>query len=248
MTSRYSIFVLWIAVVYAAPAMADRFPLPDRFSVAYSLSQGGVDLARLERKGYRVADERYVIESVAKPVGIAAWILRATSEERSEWRLVAGRVVPLKYFYRESGRDRNREMELIYDWEKRIAVDRKSGKRWQLPSDAQDQTSIQFAIMEALRRGEKEFHFSLLDGERIRFHRYRVMGKEILDTELGRVEVIEVKEIREPGKRHSVFWCAPRYAYLPMRVEQRKRGSIPLVTVIEELKGFPRQEVAWALR
>ncbi len=240
----YRYFLLLVILFSSVTAATEQTTLPERFNVVYSLSQGGITLARLEREGYRAPDGSYIVESVAKPVGLAAWILRATSEERSQWRLEEGRVVPLKYFYQESGGGRDHGVDLVYDWQKKVAVDRKNHKRWELPDDAQDQTSIQFAIMEALRQGRKRFHFSLLDGKRIKPHHYKVVGKKRLDTALGELEVIEVKEIREPGRRYSVFWCAPRFAFLPMRVEQRKKGSIPLVTVIEELKGFPRQELA----
>ncbi len=224
-------------------ATADQTQLPERFRAVYSLSQGGVTLARLEREGHRAEDGSYVIESEARPVGLAAWILRATSRERSQWRLEGDRVVPLRYFYEETG-GREKSMDLFFDWEKGIAIDHRSHRRWELPEDAQDQTSIQFAIMAALRQGKERFHFSLLDGKRIKSHHYRVLARKRLDTALGRLEVVEVKEIRPPGRRHSIFWCSPRHAYLPMRIEQRKRGTIPLITVIEELKGFPRQELA----
>ncbi len=242
--TRFPLFLLLIALLNAITSNADEIALPDRFSVVYSLSQAGITLARLEREGFRAEDGSYVIKSVARPVGLAAWILKASSEERSQWRLEKGRVIPIRYFYQESGEGRDYGIDLLYDWEQGVAIDRKNHKRWELPTDAQDQTSIQFAIMEALRQGKTQFRFSLLDGKRIKPHHYKVMGRKKLDTALGVLEVVEVKEVREPGRRHSVFWCAPRFAYLPMRIEQRKKGSIPLVTVLEELKGFPRQELA----
>ena len=233
-------YVLLLVLFFsAAIAVSDDIPsLPRQFSAVYSLSQAGITLAELERKGRLAEDGSYIIESVASPRGMAAWILSGTTEERSQWILRNGNVVPLKYTYQENGGSRKKSMDLEYDWDKGIAIDHKSGKQWKLPEDAQDQTSIQFAIMERLRQGEREFHYSLLDGKRIKHHHYRVTERKTLTTKVGKIEVVGVREIRPEGKRYSVFWCAPRFGYLPVRIEQHKRGAPSLITVVEKITGF----------
>jgi len=232
--------ILLVTLFNIATTMAvDGVMLPDRFSAVYTLSQAGITLAELDRKGHLAKDGSYIIESVASPRGLAAWIIRGNSKERSQWLLKDGDVVPLRYTYQENGGSRKKSMDLEYDWNKGIAIDHRKNKHWKLPDDAQDQTSIQFAIMERLRQGKKEFHFSMLDGKRIKSRQYKVTGNKMLDTKVGRVEVIEVREIKPEGKRHTVFWCAPRFGYLPVRIEQHKKGSPSLSTVLEKLTGFP---------
>ncbi len=231
------IFLL-LLFLYSAVSVADEIWLPDRFSVVYRLSQAGITLVELERKGRLAEDGSYIIESVAEPRGMAAWILDGNTEERSQWVVEDGNVVPLRYTYRENGGSRKKSMDLEYDRDKGVAIDHHSGKQWKLPDDAQDQTSIQFAIMERLRQGEREFHYSLLDGKRIKHRHYKVTESKMLDTKMGRVEVVGVREIRPGGKRHSLFWCAPRFGYLPVRIEQHKKGSPSLITVVENITGF----------
>ena len=230
--------ILLLALLPNWPLLAASELLPAEFSATYSLSQAGITLAELERKGHRARDGSYIIESVAEPRGLAAWFLDGDTRERSHWTLKDGRVIPLHYTYRENGGSRKKHMDLEYSWEEGVVTDRDSGKHWKLPADTQDQTSIQFAIMHRLQRGEREFRYPLLDGKRIRQHHYRVTGRKTLDTRLGRVEVIGVREIRPEGKRYSLFWCAPRYGYLPVRIEQHKRGIPSLITVIEKISGF----------
>jgi len=233
---------IWLAslflLLYSATTVADGTLLPDRFSVVYRLSQAGITLAELERKGRLAEDGSYIIESVASPRGMAAWILSGTTEERSQWILKNGNVTPLRYTYRENGGSRKKSMDLEYDWDKGIAIDHNSGKQWKLPKNTQDQTSLQFAIMEGLRRGEREFHYPQLDGKRIKHRHYRVTEKKMLDTKVGRIEVIGVREVKPEGKRYSLFWCAPRFGYLRVRIEQHKKGSPSLITVIEKIRGF----------
>ncbi len=229
---------LLLLLLYSAATVAGGAPLPARFSIVYRLSQAGITLAELERKGRLAEDGSYIIESVAEPRGLAAWILDGNTEERSQWMLKEGKVVPLRYTYRENGGSRKKRMDLEYDWGKGIVIDHHSGRQWRLAEDTQDQTSIQFAIMERLRGGEREFHYSLLDGKRIKHHHYRVTKRKMLDTRVGRIEVIGVREVRPEGKRYSLFWCAPRYGYLPVRIEQHKRGSPTLITVVEKITGF----------
>ena len=234
---RYAILlVLFFSAVTVA---SDDVPLlPRQFSAVYHLSQAGITLAELDRKGHRAVDGSYIIESVASPRGMAAWVLSGNTEERSQWILKDGNVVPLRYTYQENGGSRKKSMDLEYDWDRGIAIDHKTGKRWKLPDDAQDQTSIQFAIMERLRQGEREFHYSLLDGKRIKKHSYKVTERKKIKTRLGRIEVIGVREIRPEGKRYSIFWCAPRFGYLPVRIEQHKKGAPSLITVVEKITGF----------
>lgn len=230
--------VILLAILFHQSLFAAQQLLPDEFSAVYKLSQAGITLAELERMGHRAEDGSYIIESVAEPRGLAAWILDGDTQERSQWVLKEGRVIPLHYTYRENGGSRNKRMDLEYSWGEGIVIDRESGKQWKLPANAQDQTSIQFAIMHRLRLGEREFHYSLLDGKRIRDHHYKVTGRKILDTQVGRVEVVGVREVKPEGKRYSLFWCAPRFGYLPVRIEQHKKGTPSLITVIEKISGF----------
>ncbi len=234
--------ILLALSLLSPPAAADAL-LPDSFDVVYRLSQAGITLAELKRKGQREQDGSYTIRSVAEPRGLAAWILDGDTEESSRWTLRDGRVVPLHYVYRENAGHRRKRMHLEYDWQRGSVIDRDSGKRWELPPDAQDQTSIQFAIMHRLHRGEREFHYSLLDGKRIRSRHYRVTERRILETRVGRVEVVGVREVKPEGKRYTLFWCAPRFGYLPVRVEQHKRGAPSLITVVERINGFPDHPV-----
>ncbi len=229
---------LFLMLLYSTATIADGILLPDRFDIVYRLSQAGITLAELERKGRLAEDGSYIIESVAEPRGLAAWVLDGNTEERSQWVLKNGNVVPLRYTYRENGGSRKKSMDLEYNWDKRIAIDHDTGKQWKLPENAQDQTSIQFAIMEQLRQGKREFHYPQLDGKRIKHRHYRVTERKILDTKVGRIEVIGVQEIKPEGKRYSLFWCAPRFGYLPVRIEQHKKGTPSLITVIEKITGF----------
>ncbi len=226
-------------------AAADGTPLPDRFTAVYTLSQAGITLAELKRNGRLVKDGSYIIESVAEPRGLAAWILSGDTKERSQWMLKDGNVIPLRYRYRESGGDRKKNMDLEYDWSRKIAIDHNSGNQWKLPDNAQDQTSVQFAVMERLRQGDREFHYSLLDGKRIKHRHYRVTEGKMLATRLGKIEVVGVREIKPKGKRYSVFWCAPRFGYLPVHIEQHKKGTPSLITEIQKISGFdsPRSVV-----
>ncbi len=246
------LFRLLFLSLFLLPApllAAEEGLLPEQFTAVYTLSQAGITLAELERRGWLAKDGSYIIESVAEPRGLAAWILDGDTRERSQWIVRNGRVFPLRYRYRERGGDRKKNIELEYDWEKKRVVEHQSGKQWTLPENAQDQTSIQFAIMERLRRGDREFRYPMLDGKRIKQRHYRATESKWLNTRLGKLEVIGVQEVKPEGKRYSVFWCARRYGYLPVRIEQHKKGTPTLVTVIERITGFdsPRSALSAAV-
>jgi len=200
----------------------------DEFSAEFALEARGMIVGRTLWTLTREGGDRVVYESESKPTGFASLVLDDHIVERSEWRLEDGELRPAAYRYDRSGR-KEREVAVAFDWKRGLTENTSGGETWHMPIEpgTLDKLGYLFAMMHDLARGERELSYTITDGRKLKTYRLRAVGTEILETDLGRLETLEVRRVREDNRRETTFWCAPRYRFLPVKVEHREKdGSV----------------------
>jgi hypothetical protein len=135
---------------------------------------------------------------------------------------VAGDVVyPLQHVHQD-GHDAKRNTTTVFDWERASAiVEFGDGRRVELrdlPKPVWDPMSLQVKLMIDAKAGAQETarSYRLLQNGSLREWPLRFTGIERIATPQGPVEARKVE--RSDGKSFG-FWLAPRYDYLPLRVQ-----------------------------
>lgn len=213
----------WLAVAGTAASATD----PKPSDVTYVLSRGMLTLGEAR---FRLAPQgdggcwRYEYE--AKPSALARLFIGQVSE-RSDFCMADGKVLSQRFEFSRADKPRD-NFSLTFNW--RDAVVRSSaGEMRPLETGMIDRLAMQIAVQNwvVTRQGQpgpETFEVTKVEDDRARTYRFRITGREMVDTGSGRVEAARVERVDDP-KKSTVFWLAPTRDYQAVKVLQTKGGD-----------------------
>lgn len=222
---RYWVFLLMCLTPALVPAVANE-PLPP-FSAQYKLTRNGFDIGETRVSLSAQPDSKYVYEARTNPSGILAWLTNAKVWERTSWTLHGDYLRPLEYVYQRVIGGSRRNVRLFFDWQRGIVRNSIEGDTWsmQVPKGTLDKLLVQLALMRDLQEQTQELEYQIADGGKLKTYRFRIVGRERIETPMGAFDTIRVERWKESNERSTVLWCAPELHYLPVRVDQREDNA-----------------------
>ena len=220
-------------------AHANPPPVPQPFVATYEVTYRGLSAGTLTLT-FRPdgPDGRYVYESRVGPSLLARFVVGADALERSIMEIGADGIRPLEWTLDDGKRGTARDGALKFDWSNGTVTGRVEDKPVELPIEpgVQDRLSIQIAVASALLRGEEPGEIRLIDDNRIKHYTYTKKDAVPLDTKLGKLETLLYESVRAKSDRVSRFWLSAHSEFLPVRVEQIRKGKVEGVIVMTEFK------------
>ncbi|HEX5314136.1 MAG TPA: DUF3108 domain-containing protein, partial [Gammaproteobacteria bacterium] len=145
---------------------------------------------------------------------------------------------PLVYAYTDSGHPDHNET-ISFDWDNDRAHDIRGGKEKLIPiaPGMLDRLTAQLEISRELAAGVPLTEpYLVVKGGEINAYHLRRDGQKKIDTPTGRFDTTVV--VREDPDSHSttVFWLAPQYRWLPVKIEQREPGEATYSFVLTHLQ------------
>lgn len=199
-------------------APANPAPMPD-FSAQYSAYRAGFRVIRshvtLRRQG-----DHYVYTSFSEPVGLVSLFIHETITERSVWTYHGGGIRPLSYRYQLKGH-KHKEVHLVFDWHQHRVTNTVPDHTWSLtiPDGTLDKFSVELAVELDLAHSPTELTYPIADDGKLKHYRFRVLGRERVQTPAGSFEAIKLIRERSNDKRKTYIWCAPALHYLLVHME-----------------------------
>jgi len=173
--------------------------------------------------------------SQISPRGLARLASKGTIENQSDFRLTEAGVQPLAFEGEDSISKRKKKASLSFDYEALrvtgLASEKKSGKRVETQIDApveadmHDAVSLQYALMHDLQKGELKNQYVLVDGGKRKLINITQHEPIKLRVPYGDFEVVPVEHQVESSSRVTTFWLAKALGYLPVKIEQRRKGK-----------------------
>lgn len=231
------------AVPAAAPATrATASPLPPTlavpaFRMTYRVLRGGWHIGTatftLERDG-----KRWHFHSEAHATGLAGVFFHSTFRESSRFTIADRRIRPLAYTYTDSGH-KDHDEKVCFDWKAGKASDTRNGKTQtlSLAPGMLDRLSAQLAISRRLAAGvpvTKPYRI-VKGGEVNAYHLVRKKNAEI-KTRAGKFDTLLVVRQNPGSKRTTRFWLAPKYVWLPVKMQQVAPGDATYTFVLDKLQ------------
>lgn len=251
-TSRFANVTAAVALLFAGMLMADE-PIPridtgqiTPFRAEYSvgnnlINAGSAILSLKDDEGLWLYSLRTRPEGVFKLTGKGRIQETAVIE-------IGGQGVgihPLRYSYRQDD-EKKRNVNATFDWKNRQMswnTRDESGKESMADTPIFDRLSVTLLAMNALRGdGFDQVEFEVFDNGRVKTVQFVNEGKESVDTAQGEVESIKVRSFNvDSGRRQTLTWFAPSLDYVPVKIEQLKRGDLVARLTLTDLKNRARE-------
>lgn len=221
---KFKLSAAWLlaAALVAAPAAgaADLTPHTAEYKVKISVLSG-----RLNTE-LRETQDGYVASHVVKPTGLAK-VLGGHISVRSEFTTADDGVRPVAFREIDTIGDEP-ETNIRFDWATNQAIGTVGDDAVNLQLDglSHDNVSIQYELMHDLLNGGPSETYVLFDVDKMRIANVRNIGTKSFKTKAGRYEAVGIQHQKEGSSRVTTLWCAPELGYLPVVIEQHRKGKL----------------------
>jgi hypothetical protein len=145
--------------------------------------------------------------------------------EKSSFKVSpAGKIVSQEYSYEKKILVNKSNLTTLFDWVKKRAntAGNKTGSVI-LKGGEFDNLNYQLALRCDLIAGKTEFIYPVVDRNEIDNLEFKIMGEEMLDTKLGKVNTVIVKRVRNNNNRITTLWFAKDKDYVMVKLLQEER-------------------------
>ena len=175
----------------------------------------------------RASDLGYVATHDVKPTGMSRVLTRGRMQVASEFTAADDGVRPVSYHAIDTIRD-DPEARITFDWETNEARGTVGEEDvvLQLEGLSHDAVSIQYQLMHDLINDRPNASYVLFDVEKMRVANVRNVGTKSVKTPAGQFDVVGIEHQKEGSSRKTTLWCAPELDYLPVVIEQHRKGKL----------------------
>jgi hypothetical protein len=221
--SRTALPALALWLLFAATAAATG-PLP-AFDAQYNIRGFGFQIGEFRSTLSNSQDGNYRYETETRTVGFVAHFNSDVIRERSNWMWHNAVIRPLNYTYERTGGKKERTAKLNFNWARGTVENTVDGETWKMPihDGVLDRLVVQLSMMLDLKAGKNDMEYTFADGGKLKSYRFRIIGKESIETPSGVYDTVKLERVVDDDKRSTMLWCAPKLHYLPVRIDQRER-------------------------
>jgi len=208
-------------ILAAFSSLGNAADVPKTFDNEYKAKLYGFNITVTNRLT-RTADNQYDLLFKADSM-----VGSITEQSKMQWSPAQQTISPLHYSYSRHGLSKDRTAELSFDWKNKSVTNNVQKTSWQMDiaQRVQDKLSYQIQMQQDLLNGKKDFTYQIADGGRLKEYKFMVVGEEMLDTPLGKVNTLKVKRSRENDERVTYAWLAKDWNYLLVRLQQEEKGD-----------------------
>lgn len=224
--------IVLLLAVWAAPLHAGASLTPHSATYKVKISV----LGGLLHTELRETDRGYAAKHVIVPTGMSRMFARGKIEETSTFELIETGVKPVEYLSNDSlSRDKG-TTKVSFDWEAGEAHGTVNGSDVVSVIDglAHDRVSIQYEVMQDLLNGEASDKYTMFEIDRLRPVNITTLGEKRVDVPAGKFDVVGIQHQAEGSKRVTTLWCAKELGYLPVIIEQHRKGKLRVRATLME--------------
>jgi len=206
-----------------APESTTTIPpanLPRRGQITYTLLYGeGRGPVGRAVQSWEVEGNTYRLASDAETTGIVELFRPQRLRYLSQGNITAQGLRPESFLFSRTRRGQTEAARARFDWSAGSLVygEAREQKSAVLPAGAQDLISFiyQFALVPP---EPGRLRLPITNGSRFETYEIEVLEEERMETPLGILRVLPVKQLPRPGSESVEIWLAAEYRYLPVKV------------------------------
>ena len=211
------------------PAIIKTLPRRGRitYNLNYYLSNSPTNVGRTVQT-WEAAGNSYKLDSLSETVGLARLTRFGPRIYHSAGVINERGLQPWSFTSKVVVSGKADDSAAQFDWDKNTlqfgrAADQKNTP---LPAGAQDLLSFMYQLSLAPPpRGRVQI--PVTTGVRFENYELDVLDEETIETPLGNIRALPVKQVRRAGSETIEVWLAVEYQYLPVRIRFIGRDGMP---------------------
>ena len=198
------------------------------------------------RTNFQQLARGYRAESVIEATGMSRIIARGSIREASRFSLHDGNLLPDEYDSADTLTSDKQVVDFAFDWATHEVSGFIDGQPFAAPLDGNvhDRVSLQYGLMYDLLNGGEADQYSLQDAEKLKLLSIRNIGTKSIKVPFGRFDALGIQHQQENSSRVTTLWCAKELGYLPVVIEQHRKGKLRLRAVLSKYTPLPQADAA----
>lgn len=207
-------------------------PFRATYRVSAGVLSGNLVLSLEHRTG-----EDWVLTSVATTRGVARLFRRGELVERTVLRFTPEGILPMEYHRDDgiSGPDRNAALIFSHADGRVYGSDREHTVDLPLDGGVIDRLSMQVRLMRDLTAGLRPEEYSVVDRGEIREMDISYADVERIEAANQQLDTLRLDHQSRNSSRSTRLWVAEDFNYLPVRIEQKRRGETQWLAILQEV-------------
>jgi len=180
----------------------------------------------------------YKLGSVSETTGIVEFFRAQRHIYLSEGKLTARGLRPERFFMSRTRRGRTEAAQALFDWQAGQLTLGKVPERHReaLVADAQDIVSFMYQLALAPPAPGRT-RLAITNGSRFETYEIDVLEEEKIETPLGVMRTLPIRQIPRPGAESIAFWLAVDHLHLPVKIRFFDREGRPVgEQIVEEIE------------
>ncbi len=223
--------LLLLLALYSAPLQAESLLTPHTATYKVKIS---VLSGQLDTELQQIATG-YSATHVIAPTGMSRMFSRGSIVETSYFDTAPDGVRPREYVSRDTLSRDKEDATIHFDWETGEARGTVNDRDVVsvIEGLAHDRVSIQYEVMHDLIAGDPSDKYTMFEIDRLRPVNVQIIGVKTVKVPAGTFEVTGVRHQAEGSKRVTTLWCAEQLGYLPVIIEQHRKGKLKVRATLE---------------
>ena len=123
------------------------------------------------------------------------------------------------------GSKRTEQLLIDHQRNKAIYTRKKKKRETDLQPDYLGPISYQLQLRRDLAQSDSPLEYTVISRGKIKRYQFERLGNEVITTELGDINAVKIRRVRDSKERETIFWMAEEYAYLPVKIWQREEDG-----------------------
>ena len=185
--------------------------------------------------------EGYAANHVIRPTGLSKIAASGRIDETSEFGIDGDRVVPVRYRSVDELTKDKTSADVAFDWEGEDLDGEINGEPadFEIHTGLLDRVSVQYQLMRDLKSGALREQYELFDIDEIKVLNVTDVGEREIKTPAGKFNVIGIRHQAEGSSRTTTLWCAEELDFLPVVIEQHRKGKLRLRAKLKDYRALP---------
>lgn len=166
--------------------------------------------------------------SVIKAKGGLGKFARNSITEHAQFTVENGQIRPVRFSSVDGLSNRPKELDFLFDREAGIVSGTVNDTHYEYPldDDLYDRVTILYSLISDIQNGRNETDYRLMDGKKIKALTIQHLPSNRVTTPYGQFDVVGIEHDDVRKERRTVMWFAAELDYMPVVIEQYRKGKL----------------------